>query len=178
MDYSLNNIIEPKLIQDLFTQTFTDSEGTDEGAMIGKLAHDLLVTTDIEDLNCFTAKQGDEICGAVIFTTLKSECGTNAALLSPMAVATKCQGQGVGQELISFALEIMKAVGTKLVVTYGDPQFYGKVGFEALDEAQIQAPHKLSHPHGWIGQSLDAGTALTLSGKTQCAPALDDAKFW
>ncbi len=40
----------------LFTQTFIDSEGENEGKTVGKLANYLLTTTDPTELLCFVAE--------------------------------------------------------------------------------------------------------------------------
>ena len=50
--YSPSNIEE---IKQLFTKTFSDSEGQSEGLIIGNLAYDLMTSTDVKDLYGFVA---------------------------------------------------------------------------------------------------------------------------
>ncbi|MHC5067740.1 MAG: GNAT family N-acetyltransferase, partial [Planctomycetota bacterium] len=61
---------------------------------------------------------------------------------------------------------------------YGDPCFNSKVDFVAIDPAVIEAPWPLSHPHGWLGQTLVAGAVDQLSGRCACVAAFNDAKYW
>ena len=52
----------------LFTATFTASEGAQEGALIGGLVRRLLAGTPPQDLFVFTAREGGEVVGAVVFS--------------------------------------------------------------------------------------------------------------
>ncbi|MGB8811753.1 MAG: hypothetical protein WCC57_01060 [Paracoccaceae bacterium] len=52
-------------IGDLFTATFTASEGADEGALIGELARRLMAETPVQDLRVFTAWDRGELVGAI-----------------------------------------------------------------------------------------------------------------
>ncbi|MHB9958369.1 GNAT family N-acetyltransferase [Vibrio campbellii] len=161
----------------LFTQTFSDSEGEVEGKTIGSLVGDLLSTTPERELKGFVAKQDERLISGVLFTPLRFENGEVGYLLSPMATLTECQGKGVGQALINFGLEQLKQQGIELVFTYGDPNFYLRVGFQQVTEAQFKAPHTLSFPHGWLAQSL-AGELTPIQGTSYCVKGLDSPVYW
>ncbi|AHM04849.1 GCN5-related protein N-acetyltransferase [Roseibacterium elongatum DSM 19469] len=163
----------------LFSDVFSDSDGADEGALIGKLVRQMLTRTPEADLVPYLALDGDSLIGAVLFTRLAfAQDPRTVFLLSPMAVATRWQGHGVGQALIRAALEDLRARGVDVAVTYGDPAFYGKTGFQPVSVEALAAPLPLSHPHGWIAQSLD-GTPLTpISGGSACVAALDNPAYW
>ena len=166
-------------IVDLFAETFAASEGADEGALIGGVARDLLRDTPAPDIRVFLATDADRLIGAAIFTRLSyPEDPKVVFLLSPMAVAPNRQGQGVGQALLTEALARLGAGGVNAAVTYGDPAFYGRVGFKPLSEDQARAPLPLSYPHGWIGQSLTGGEMPALKGPSKCVPPLDRADIW
>ncbi|OEF93859.1 GNAT family N-acetyltransferase [Vibrio splendidus] len=174
---------EIETITQLFTQTFTDSEGENEGKTVGKLANDLLTTTDSTELLCFvveddSSESDSTIVGAIIFTQLSFEDETQAYLLSPVAVSTKVQKRGIGQQLINFGLEILKQQGVELAVTYGDPSYYSKVGFGQITVEQIPAPFELSYPHGWLAQSLIGGEVKVTSEKSNCVKGLAHAEYW
>ncbi|MFV8452518.1 GNAT family N-acetyltransferase [Vibrio campbellii] len=161
----------------LFTQTFSDSEGEVEGKTIGSLVGDLLSTTPERELKGFVAKQDERLISGVLFTPLRFENGEVGYLLSPMATLTECQGKGVGQALINFGLEQLKQQGIELVFTYGDPNFYSRVGFQPVTEAQFKAPHTLSFPHGWLAQSL-VGKLTPIQGTSSCVKGLDSPAYW
>ncbi|MEZ6039966.1 MAG: hypothetical protein R3C20_05635 [Planctomycetaceae bacterium] len=66
----------------------------------------------------------------------------------------------------------------ELVVTYGDPAFYSKVGFRSISPQTIRPPFELSQPEGWLGQSLNSTPVEEFRGHCQCVAALSDAAYW
>ncbi|MCA9290048.1 MAG: N-acetyltransferase [Phycisphaerales bacterium] len=49
--------------------------------------------------------------------------------LAPVAVATACQGRGVGAALVSGALDAARTRGAAFVVVLGAPAYYDRFGF-------------------------------------------------
>ncbi|WBL33302.1 N-acetyltransferase [Sinirhodobacter sp. HNIBRBA609] len=163
----------------LFEATFAASEGKDEGALIGDFVRDLLGNTPEADLRVFCAQDGGALIGAGIFSRLHyPEDPRGVFILSPMAVATERQGQGVGQALLRAALAALKSEGVDVAVTYGDPAYYGRVGFAPITEAQARAPLPLSFPHGWLGRSLTEEAMPALAGPSRCVSALSRPELW
>ena len=173
--YNPGNIEE---IKQLFTKTFSDSEGQSEGLLIGDLAYDLLTSTDGHDLYCFVATENEQIIGSIIFSRLTFESEVNAFLLSPVAISTSYQGKGIGQKLIDFGLNTLKKNGIELAFTYGDPDFYSKVGFSIITEKLVTAPLKLTYPEGWQGQSLVSDEIEPITGNSFCVKALNQPGLW
>jgi putative acetyltransferase len=95
-----------------------------------------------------------------------------------MAVATGHQRQGIGQALLAQALAALRSEGVEVAITYGDPDFYGKVGFRPITEDQARAPLPLSVPHGWLGRSLTDRKMPMLRGESRCVPALERIDVW
>ena len=60
----------------------------------------------------------------------------------------------MGQALITHGLEKLTEKGVDIVVTYGAPAFYAKVGFLPLSPETIPPPFDLSQPDGWLGPPL------------------------
>lgn len=179
MDFSTDGGEREADLVDLVTATFSASEGAGEGALVGGLARALLSETAPDDLRVFTASDGGVLVGAAIFTRLRyPEDPRTVFLLSPMAVATDRQGQGVGQALLRHALAELRADGVDVAITYGDPAFYGKVGFLPLTEDVAAAPLPLHQPEGWIGQSLTGAPLKPLAGPCSCVEALNDPRLW
>lgn len=168
-----------KEIADLFTAVFTASEGADEGRLVGGLAKALLATTSDDDLHVFLALDEGRLAGSIIFTRLTfANDDRTVFLLSPVAVETGRQGRGVGQRLLTHGLRALRARGVDVAVTYGDPDYYVKVGFKPVTEAQVPAPQRLAHPHGWLAQSLTDRPLDPLQGPSACVPALDSPDYW
>ena len=164
---------------DLFVATFTASEGPDEGALIGDLVRDLLAETPKDDIRVFCAEDEAHTIGAAVFTRLTyPEDPHTVFLLSPLAVAPERQRQGIGQALLSHALGSLRSEGIQIAITYGDPAYYGRVGFSPITEKQARAPLPLSFPHGWLGQPLTEEQMPDLQGPATCVPALNRSDVW
>jgi hypothetical protein len=83
-------------IIDLFSATFTASEGEDEGALIGELVRNLLGGTAEKDLYVFTAIESGVVIGSIVFSRLTYEQDERIVfVLAPVAVATDQQGKGI-----------------------------------------------------------------------------------
>jgi predicted N-acetyltransferase YhbS len=170
--------VEAQLI-DLFRETFAASEGVAEGALIGNFVNSLLKTTAQNDIRVFIATDRGELIGAAIFTRLTyARDPRTVFILSPMAVATRRQQQGIGQALLTHALEELRKAGVAVAMTYGDPAFYGKIGFIPVSETVMPAPLPLSQPQGWIGQSLTDQALTSMQGPVSCVAALNDPALW
>ncbi len=166
-----------KVIQ-LFTRAFSDSEGENEGNIIGKLVSELISTTNTQDIFGFVAFSQRKIIGCIFFSRLTLSNKANAFILSPVAVDTVHQRKGIGQQLISFGINHLKEIGVDLVFTYGDPDFYSKIGFKHVSEESIKAPLKLTYPEGWLGQSLTNIAIEPVLGITYCVEALNKQDYW
>ncbi len=173
--YNKSDIAE---IEQLFAKVFTDSEGQAEGLIIRGLVHDLIQTTDTQDIYGFVAIDNNQILGSIIFTNLTFENGINAFILSPVAILTNQQGKGIGQTLINFGIKELTNEGVKLVFTYGDPNYYSKVGFRAISEEIAKAPQKMSQPEGWLCQSLVGDKIEPIIGNSYCVEALNKPEYW
>jgi putative acetyltransferase len=173
--YKKSDIVE---IQQLFTKVFSDSEGSSEGALIGRLVFDLMKSTDTQDIRGLISTENDQIIGSIFFTRLTFESNVNAFILSPVAIHTSHQGKGIGQNLIKFGINYLKEKGVKLVFTYGDPNFYSKVGFRCITEKVAKAPLKLTQPEGWLCQSLVGDEVEPIAGDSRCVEALNKPEYW
>ncbi len=166
---------------DLFERTFTDSEGAAEGRLVGDLVRQLLETTPPEDLRLFTIDSATESVpiAAAIFTRLVYEDDARRVfLLSPVAVRTEKQGQGMGKALLSESLQALKEEGVNIVATYGDPAFYGQVGFMSVATHTMPSPFELSQPVGWLAVALDGRPIQPLAGAVRCVEALNRPDVW
>lgn len=178
MQLSPYNSDQAEKIKGLFTQVFSDSEGAAEGLLIGNLASELMTATAPQDLYGFVAMEQEKIIGCIFFSRLTFESGICAFILSPVAVHTDYQGQGIGQRLINHGLQMLKEAGVDLVMTYGDPNFYAKVGFHPVKEETIKAPLQLTYPEGWLGQALISNSVDPIADQPACVKALNTPEYW
>lgn len=162
----------------LFTSVFTSSEGEKEGKLIGTLASKLSSNIDNEEIICFGAYEGESLIGSIFFTRLRFSDPILVYMLAPVAVSTEHQGKGVGQALIKYGLNALKNRSVAVAITYGDPCFYSRVGFEAITERVIRAPLKLAMPEGWLGQSLTEEPIPTINERPICVKEFNDPVYW
>ncbi|NDV61946.1 N-acetyltransferase [Puniceicoccales bacterium CK1056] len=165
-------------IVSLVREVFGSSEGEAEGELIGKLTSDLISGTSETDLHGFVATDGARIIGAILFTRITIRENTESFIMAPVAVHCDYQGKGIGQRLIRHGLDTLRKETVQFVISYGDPNYYSKVGFQQISPEVIRPPLKLSLPHGWIGQSLTDESIDKLSGDCICVEALSDPAYW
>lgn len=166
-------------IIDLFAATFAASEGAEEGALIGDLARNLLATTADAEINVVTACEERSLVGAIICSRLTYDQDDRIVfLLGPVGVATDRQGEGIGQRLLACGLTALQKKGVDFAVTYGDPNYYSKVGFRPITEEFARAPFNLKYPKGWLGQSLADGKMTPLKGPSRCVEAFHRPDYW
>ena len=166
-------------IVSLLTATFTDSEGAEEGALIETLSRGLLTGTPDEDRYVFTTEDEGRLIGGIVFSRMSyADDPRTVFVLAPVAVATDRHGQGVGTALLRFGLDRLRRDGVDVALTYGDPNYYGRVGYAPITEAEVAAPFPLKYPHGWLGQSLTDAPLTPLKGPASCVRALSDPAYW
>jgi len=178
MEISTFTDFEEQEIQELYRETFSDSEGSAEGAVIGQLVLEIMNKTAAQDILGFVASEDEQLVGCIFFTRLFFDAPITAFLLSPVAVRTDRQGQKIGQKLIQFGLDQLRKIETELAFTYGDPNYYSQVGFEPIIEGIDKAPFVLSQPEGWLGQSLGDGSVHDLPGRARCVEAFNKPELW
>ena len=167
-----------KEVEELFTSVFTSSEGEKEGRLIANLSSQLVSNIDNNEIICFGVYENKTLIGSVFFTRLQFSMPIQVFMLAPVAVSTEHQGKGIGQALINYGLNELKNRSVNAAVTYGDPSFYSKVGFQVLSENVIQAPLKLSMPFGWLGQSLRGESITTINERPVCVKEFNDPVYW
>jgi len=178
MKISLYNAKDLEEIEQLYIDVFTASENETEGQTVGLIAYKLMTDTVDGNVYAFTAVEDDVIIGCVFFSKLTFSNNRTSYMLSPMAIKTSEQKKGLGQKLISYGLNELKNIGVETVLTYGDPSFYSKVGFAAVSVEVIPPPFKLSFSDGWLVNSLSTKELETITGKSGCVKAFNNADLW
>jgi putative acetyltransferase len=178
MEFALYDLSRAHDVRDLFKDVFTDSEGQQEGELIGNLAFELQKTTDPGEIFGFIANEGERIVGCVFFTRMIFETPINAFILSPVAISTQYQREGVGQKLIQYGIDHLKNENVELIFTYGDPTYYSRFGFKPITEEVVKAPFKLTYPEGWLAQSLIGDKIEPIKGDSMCVSALRNQRYW
>ena len=166
-------------IIDNFYTSFSASEGETKGALIRTLVENLLEYTPETDIFIFAALHHDTVIGCAIFSRLiYSDDARSVFILSPMAVHPDHHNKGIGQALLRESIAALRDHGVDILMTYGDPNYYGKIGFLSVTEQVAPPPFPLSMPIGWIGQSLHGPKIVPLQGSCTCVSALNNPAIW
>ena len=163
---------------DLFREVFTASEGAQAGSSLEKLVSQLASHPSPDEVLGFGAFEDEQLRGAIYFSRLDFGDSHRVFMLSPVAVSSAYQRRGVGQKLITEGLAQLRTQGVEVVVTYGDPAYYGKFGFQAMSQRLISPPYPLSMPQGWLGLALSGESLPAIFGKPSCVTAFNDEALW
>jgi putative acetyltransferase len=91
----------------------------------------------------FVAEHHGETVGHVMFTRLPVESAGSVVetlALAPMAVAPDWQRQGIGSDLIRFALAACRDRGHRAVLVLGHAEYYPRFGFSAALAQRLRSP--------------------------------------
>ncbi|MXU65068.1 GNAT family N-acetyltransferase [Oceanomicrobium pacificus] len=179
MDHLMNSDLQVDALAALFQDSFAASEGADEGALIAGLVRSICETTPAEDLRSCVTDDGGRLIAAALFTRLRYDADPRRVyLMSPVAVTPERQRQGVGTAMLRHALDGLRSDGVDIAITYGDPAYYGRVGFRQITTDQAAPPFPLQQPHGWLGQDLAGDGFKPVAGPSQCVPAFNNPAIW
>lgn len=178
MEFRQNTPNDSSAIESLFVTVSARSEGEAEGALMGNLSKELIEEMNVHDLAGSVAVDNSQIIGSIFFSRLIFQKDIEAFILASVAVLSDNQGKGIGQELINYGLNVLREKGVNIVLKYGDPEFYHKVGFHNISHETIRAPFNLSQPEGWLGQSHIGNLIETISGSCTCIKALSNPVCW
>ena len=86
------------------------------------------------------ALQGNEILGHIMFSPVSTTPPSDlkGIGLAPVAVRPDVQMQGIGSQLIHEGLRLCKEKGFDFCVVLGDPNYYGRFGFQKASSFAIQ----------------------------------------
>ena len=162
--------------QKIIKTAFSDKENK----IIIKLAADLFKETDIHLIKSFVAEINNQVIGFISFSPifLKSDTEISVYILSPIAVSPEHQKQGIGSNLIKSGIDILTNDGAGVLLVYGDPNYYGRFGFNEEIGRMFIPPYSLDYPFGWTGMML-SGTAIPEQTiQFDCVSSLSNPDLW
>lgn len=150
--------------------------GDDED--IAGLAGELLHEAEFFGILHLVACEDEEPVGHIAFSPVKSCAGGKDYLLAPLGVVPSHQKAGIGSKLVEEGIRMLKDRGAGFVLVYGDPDFYGRFGFEEDLAKLFQPEFKLSHPFGW--QALNPGGGIPPGEPIgiECVAPLNKPHYW
>lgn len=130
------------------------------------------------DAVVFVAVVDGALAGHAAFAPCSVDHGPQTvALLGPVAVAPRLQGQGLGSAIIRAGTEHARHAGVAHVYVLGDPAYYGRFGFSQEDN--VAPPYPLPEEWREAWQSLRlSDEAPPLQGKLTVPQAWRHEALW
>lgn len=158
----------------------------EEAASVATLAADLLALPSSSRVLNLVADIDGRVVGHVAFSPVVfDQFGGNGLeshwtghLLSPLAVAPEFQGNRVGSRLVEHGIERLRTAKTDVLVTYGDPSYYGRFGFSNEAAVRFVAPYALTQPEGWLALLADSARSPEVAMRVRCVAPLQDSSLW
>ncbi len=123
------------------------------------------------------AVTGGKPVGHVVFTHCSVEPGSVAvALLGPLCVMPGHQKGGIGSALVHAGLDHLKTTMAQVMVL-GDPNYYGRFGFEPDHLVEPPCPIPVEWKSAWQSVRFDDDTA-PVSGRLVVPGAWNDPALW
>ena len=134
---------------ELVEQVFTEHENAEEGRTVRALVEEIRSKKYyLPELELLMIEDG-EVIGYVMFSRfhVEGKYEDRLVLLSPAAVKTSCQRQGISRELIEYGLKKAAEMGFTAAMVEGNPANYRARGFQTSANFGIVAGPNIHLPH-------------------------------
>nr|MBR4280084.1 N-acetyltransferase [Clostridia bacterium] len=134
---------------ELVEQVFTDHENADEGKLVRSLVEEIRSKEYyLPELELLMIEDG-EVIGYVMFSRfhIEGKYTDRLVILTPAAVKTSCQRQGISRELIEYGFKKAAEMGFTAALVEGNPANYRARGFRTSANYGITAAESVHLPH-------------------------------
>ena len=134
---------------ELVEQVFTEHENADEGKVVRALVEEIRSKKYyLPELELLMIEEG-EVIGYVMFSRfhIEGKHEDRLVLLTPAAVKTSCQRQGISRELIEYGFRKAAEMGFTAAMVEGNPANYRARGFKTSADFGIVAGPSIHLPH-------------------------------
>lgn len=157
--------------------------GLEEGPVIADLVVNLLQDPTAKPVLSLIAGVENTIIGHILFTKVEITLSADrpqAMILAPLGVHPEKKNQCIGGRLVREGFKQLTQSGIDLVFVLGHPEYYPKFGFKPAGKIGFEAPYPIPEKHAdaWMVHELCPGIIDRVSGKVQCAHALDQPQYW
>ena len=163
-------------LRDVFFNSFSEEEAP--------ITYDVLINMISQETApaslCLGYVVDGEVKGAVGFTPayFDQDADMSAYILAPLAVHSAHQSKGIATQLINHAKQTLLEQGVDAILVYGDPNYYGRHGFDAKLGQNFVPPYPLEFEFGWQAMMLTSKAPGEAKFPFTCAPALADETLW
>ena len=145
--------MEPRYLSpalDMVERVFADWDSPEEGRTVRRLAEEIRAKKYyLPELELLMLNEADEILGYAMFSRfhIEGRYESELLLLSPVAVRTDVQRQGISKALIEEGFRRAQAMGFRAVLVEGNPKNYNPRGFVTSADHGIVAGPNIHLPH-------------------------------
>lgn len=123
------------------------------------------------------AKLGDEIAGAIMYSTayVVDRTGSRHEVLTfgPLCVEPRYQSLGIGGKLLRATMQQAREEGYPAIIIFGESGYYPRFGFTTCDHFGITTPEG-SNFDAFMGMELRPGSLTGITGKFYEADVFGD----
>ena len=134
---------------ELVEKVFTEHENANEGKLVRRLVEEIRSKEYyLPELELMMIEDG-EVIGYVMFSRfhIEGKYTDRLVILTPAAVKTSCQRQGISRELIEYGLKKAAEMGFTAALVEGNPANYRARGFKTSANYGIVAAESIHMPH-------------------------------
>ncbi len=162
-------------IRDIYLSAFPEGEND----VVAKLAIDLLAESTTPRTISLVAEIDSAVVGHVALSPVKIDADNlQGYILAPLAVKPDYQNNRIGSKLIENGIEALSKSGVNILFVYGDPEYYGRFGFNTESAEKLIPRYKLQYPFGWQAMILNQFSTENLLGNIVCVASLEDPELW
>lgn len=163
-------------VREIFYHSFSEDEASVNYSVIRQIMGEISRPLSL----CLGYEQDQKIVGAVAFSPVYFDAVSDIStyILAPLAVHNAYQKRGIATQLIEEAKSYFRDQNVDTLLVYGDPQFYGRYGFEAELGRQFVPPYPLEYEFGWQAMMLSNKDISGIKLHFKCVDALSNENLW
>lgn len=148
--------------------------------LVSGLAVDLLTEEASPSVLSLVSEVDDTVVGHVAFSpvTIRDTKEHIGYILAPLAVNPHYQKRGIASQLIESGIDRLSALGSGVLLVYGDPEFYSRFGFSSDHAERYTPPYQLQHVFGWQGRALGDSDDRLSAVSISCVSSLVNPALW
>ena len=117
------------------------------------------------------AEMNGKVVGHILFSRVQISGKTEileSLSLAPMAVLPEFQRQRIGSKLLTVGLATCRAMGHRIVLVLGHPEFYQRFGFSSALARPLESP--FGGGEAWMALELVPKSLEGVKGKVEYSP--------
>jgi len=151
-----------------------------ENQIVATLAVNLLSEETSPKMISMVAEVDGVLVGHIAFSpvSINNNKSWKGYILAPLGVKPDYQKHRIGSKLIESGMERLLKMGVNVLFVYGDPNYYGKFGFNADAASGYSPAYELEYPFGWQAIILNEAVLTESTVTISCVNTLNDPELW